>query len=129
VTKLIIEVSGVGGHKEHYEAHEKFRRLLGILKSERFPYEFDGLKGDIAYELDWNGGWEIYKNFFKVLYYKVVVKKPVKKLKCYVRESYPDPVFNGYPYARREASRMKPILKEQEIEIEIIPVERAVKQK
>lgn len=126
--KIKIEVSGIGGHREGREAHRRFRNMLGISKSERFPYEFDGLKDKIAYELDWSGGSDIYKAFFKVLYYKVVIKKPLKKMEYYVRENYPDSVFNGYPYVERETQRMKPILKEHGIDLEVIPVERIIKE-
>jgi hypothetical protein len=111
------------------EAHRKFRRMLGIKEREEFPYEFDGFKEGVAYELDWgSGGNEIYKDFFEVLCYKVAVGKQVKKLVYFVRENYPDEVFNGFRYASREAERIKPILLSRGIDIEIVAVKRLVRE-
>jgi hypothetical protein len=122
--RLSIRVSG-RGHQEHREAHTEFRRLLALEKSERFPYEFDGLKDNVAYELDWGtGGQEIYKDFFKALYYGTVLKRPLSKLAYCVRDPYPDPVFSGFRYANREARRMKPILSTHGIAIDVVPVKR-----
>jgi hypothetical protein len=129
VESLSIRVSGRGGHPEHFEAHAEFREILYLRKSERFPYEFDGLKDDTAYELDWGGGSEIYKDFFKALYYRMIVGRPLRKLVYCVRDQYPDKVFNGFRYARREAKRMQPILSTQGIEIEVVPVRRLIARK
>lgn len=126
---LLIEVTvEKHGHAEGSEAHSIFRQLLRLEESERFPYEFDGLRDGIAYELDWgSGGGEIYKDFFKVLYYKIVVGGEVKKLAYYVRDKYPDEVFNGFAYAKREADRMSPILSLHGVDIEVLPVKRLTK--
>lgn len=125
---ISIQVSGKGGHAEGSEAHNEFRQILSLKESEEFPYRFDGFKDGVAYELDWgSGGNEIYKDFFKVLYYRVVADRPVRKLAYFVREIYPDEVFNGFGYASREAERMRPILVSQGIELEVVPVKRLVR--
>lgn len=88
--------------------------------------KFDGWKGTVAYELDWREGW-IHESILKYLYHKLVLRKPITEIFCFVIQNpLGVPANRLFRTQRLQAERLQPILAEHGLNINVRPVRRTL---
>jgi hypothetical protein len=116
---------------EMLEAHRQFIKRFHLSRWSPVQcvktFDFDGWRGDVAYELDWGEG-AIGQSILKAFYHKLALQRRLTKLMYFVVTHYPNfPAHKLYKTSKRVATAFTPTLLKHGIKIEVIPVRRVVK--
>jgi hypothetical protein len=114
-------------YEEDKEAHRRFFSLLGLNVVKPFPYSFDGMLEDVAYELDTGEGW-LDIAVLKAIFYKLALRRTLRGLRYYVRENFPSGV-NTYKAMKRKSRLLSRILRRHGIRLEVLPVRVVVRRR
>jgi hypothetical protein len=118
---LVLEIGRrATNYEQDKEAHKRFSELLGLGMVKPFPYTFDGMLGNVAYDLDLGEGW-LDIAVLKAIFYKLALRRRLKGVRYYVRENFPSGI-NTYKSMKQKSRSLSRILRRQGIDLEVIPV-------
>jgi len=86
---------------------------------------FDGMAGNVAYDLDLGEGW-LGMAVLKATFYKLALGRPLKGLKYYVRENFSSGP-NTYKFMKRKTRTYDRILSRHGIKLQVLPARLVVK--
>lgn len=101
--------------------------LLGLNAVKPFPYSFDGMLEDVAYELDTGEGW-LDIAVLKAIFYKLALDRPLRGLRYCVRENFPSGI-NTYKAMKRKSRLLSRILRRHGITLEVLPARLVVRKR